>query len=58
MQFSELGLSAPLLKAVSALGFASPSPIQSQAFRSFCPVKMYWLPRKPVQVKQQALLCR
>ncbi len=31
MQFSELGLSAPLLKAVSALGFASPSPIQSQA---------------------------
>ncbi len=31
MQFSELGLSAPLLKAVSSLGFASPSPIQSQA---------------------------
>ena len=31
MQFSQLGLSAPLLKAVTALGYTSPSPIQEQA---------------------------
>ena len=31
MQFSQLGLSAPLLKAVTALGYTTPSPIQEQA---------------------------
>lgn len=31
MQFSQLGLSAPLLKAVNALGYTTPSPIQEQA---------------------------
>lgn len=31
MSFSQLGLSAPLLKAVSALGYESPSAIQEQA---------------------------
>ncbi|MBU3021211.1 DEAD/DEAH box helicase [Aestuariibacter sp. A3R04] len=31
MSFSHLGLSSPLLKAVSAQGYSSPSPVQEQA---------------------------
>lgn len=31
MSFSQLGLSAPLLKAVSAQGYTTPSPVQEQA---------------------------
>ena len=56
--FSRLGLLEPILKAVQAEGYHTPTPIQLQAIRGFWREKTYSLVRKRVREKRRPLRFR
>ena len=50
--FAELGISAPVLKAVQQLGYEQPSPVQAQSIPillegKICSVRRKLVPEKP-----------
>ena len=42
--FAALGLAEPILKALATAGYASPTPIQSQAIPHVLPVPVWAMP--------------
>ncbi len=58
MPFTQLGLSAELLRAVSEEGYTKPTPIQQQAIPVVLEGATFSPAHKPAPVKPPVSLCR
>lgn len=56
--FADLGLKAPILEALTDLGYEKPSPIGLSAFRICWTAATFWVWPRPVAVKPQHSLYR
>ncbi len=56
--FADLGLKAPILEALTDLGYEKPSPIRLSAFRICWTAATFWVWPRPVAVKPQHSLYR
>ena len=59
--FRDLGLAAPLMKALDEVGYETPSPIQAKADSNPHLLEgknwMYWAKRRPAPVRRRHLRC-
>lgn len=56
--FADLGLKAPILEALTDLGYEKPSPIQAECIPHLLDGATFWVWPRPVAVKPQHSLYR